>query len=195
MKPFGDHRNEETRKQLRKESAPRRIVSKLPGRRRRVVPDMVINGKRPRTKEDFLDEISNAIDIPEELLDEIKDIITEETETISRIILTEGVSKILAYQNAVEYVSVILRDGLGMPPASVDNDIDNALANALKLRVIQHVMNKMKLPVPVKKAWMSILTRKLAENSMHDPMQKRTLRSSNPDNIVGILRSMNKKPD
>lgn len=88
---------------------------------------------------------TNVVDLPKEMLVKINTVIEEETANISKIMLMEGVTMLLAYHHATEYCSVAMRDGLGIEPPPVDNDVDEIIGNALKIRIMEYMTKKIKI--------------------------------------------------
>lgn len=131
-------------------------------------------------------ELANTIDIPEELVEEIQKILETETKALSEILLKEGVAPLLAYRHALDYIGVTLRDGLGVEPGAVDSDVEDLMANALKLRTVQYLLGKLKIPAKYKERYLNLLSRKLVDEAfVSDP--KQILRSNAPDGTVGVI--------
>ena len=140
-----------------------------------------------RGKNDKLDvllQASNTIDIPEELIERLEEQIHTNTLELSTIILEEGTSLIMAYKYAVEYSAVVLRDGLGVDPGSVDNDVEEVMANIIKIRVLEFLLSNVKVGDKYK----DILMTRLAISMAKKNDKNYVLTDTNPDNIVGVMR-------
>lgn len=131
--------------------------------------------------------VTNSIDIPEELVKELQDTIDSISDDMSRRLLIEGAAPILAYAKALEYVGATLRDGLNIDPGMTDDDIELSVINIAKATFIYRMLCKSELPLGYKRQWMRVIVEKMAESPFQD--RKRDVRTNNPVNVVGNLRS------
>ena len=155
-----------------KRSTPQRIISRR-------------SSYKPKgTLDVLLEEATNTVDIPEELVQELKSKISKETHTISRIMLDEGVSLLTAYKYAAEYIAVVLRDGLDFDPGEIDNDIEEVYANVVKLSVLQYLISRTSLGQRYKNKLMDELVSVFgSKDNKHY-----SLSNNNPDGTVGIVK-------
>ncbi|MCX6897014.1 MAG: hypothetical protein NTZ16_16320, partial [Verrucomicrobia bacterium] len=69
---------------------------------------------------------------------------------ISNILLKEGIALLLAYKHSTVYSSVVMRDALKLNVPMIDNDIEEVMAIALKVRVLEYLLKRVKMSTKYK---------------------------------------------
>jgi hypothetical protein len=110
-------------------------------------------------------DAGNVVYVPESELRKVATRLRMNTNELNTLLLKQLMPLLLSYQTATNYTSAALKEGL-----DVDVAFDPGLADCIKhvgyLNVVMHFVRKSKLPVALKKRFMSKFSDLLAERSI-----------------------------
>lgn len=126
------------------------------------VSNALINSDIPERQAESRMDILNSIDIPEEEIDQLKELISEYSMDLKTVIM-DAVVPYIAFDNASAMVEAIMRDGLGIS-MQVDTSVISPLQDVTKLAVISRIVERSSLSKRTKREFLSTLTTALTSD-------------------------------